>query len=201
MEIPKEVKVFETYEQAGEQVKQYFAANQGIITELVTRAEQYKKDHPGIMEKTTISGGMVIETGPIYPAGIGNGLEMMCAVDLVAFAFGNQREFTFNIGHSAGLDANEERYQSLQDMANAVKNWISQEAGFYGNPKITPFVYTVNVHPPVPLPTEEEKELIKQFQEFQREAFNLQEAFNESCEESSLTEAEREEFTKAFFTE
>lgn len=200
MEIPKEVQVFETYDEANKQVLQYFTANNGIISELTIRAEQYTKDHPEIMDKTTISGGMVIETGPVYPDNIGNGLEMICAVDLVAFTCGNQREFTFNIGHSAGLDANEERYHSLQDMANAVKSWINQEAGFYGNPKITPFIYTVNVHPPVPLPTEEEKELIKQFEAFQREAFNLQGTFNEVLEESSLTEAEREEFTKAFFT-
>ena len=218
MEIPKNVQIFGTYDQADEQLGNYHAINAKAYEQLMKLQSDYETAHPKDYKMVPVEGGSFVKAVE-YPQEIGSKLEFICLMPLTAIDDSQQKIYRFEFDDGSGPCTIEESYQSLQSMADTIKEWLKNRSAQTYGAKITPFFYTVagtynagewRMEP------EELKEFLQGMLmdghfESQEEMQRAQDELNKSdfeaiskaikeMHESGLTPEEIEEFKRAFFT-
>lgn len=171
---------FETHEEARKKTRAYVEANMNTMQQLIPRVHGY---------------------GPYsIPDGIGRGLEFICTLELSSSKErGKERTYSFEKGiPGLYMESRSQEYKSIPELANAVKDWL--KAGDINKvvrgANLKPEFYTVEKQlwqvlrgdEPEEKPEPQEGCVLEKV-----EPGNFQYP-------AGLTEAEREEFKKTFFT-
>lgn len=216
MEIPKEISVFRSSEEAQEHIANYVGANKKSFNDLLERIRGYKEAHPDDYKMIPCETGGFLKKMQ-YPPELFNGLEFICHIGFAALSEGQTRTYDFEGGILQEFWPSEGEYPSIQKMADVVGEWLQNQGKRVMGSKVTPFFYTIDEAARLGnniqagqvenfvrgIAGECPFESLEQMQKAQEEigGADFEEAANSlnNTTRCGLDDAEREEFRKAFF--